>query len=185
MKITSWLAVCLFVIAALVLIFQIASAHETITVGDYEVEVGWVDEPPVVGQQNAIVVNVSNTTDTEAEVDVSKLTVSVSYGGQTKALTLQPAGEDTTNQYVAPILPSVAGQYSVQLRGQLDTTDVNSDVNPEEVVAAGEIEFPSAASAETPQNAGLAWSEGLAIIGAVAGVAGLILAVVAIRRPRN
>ncbi len=51
-------------VGLLVLLFsyQIASAHTTIHVGNYDVEVGWVDEPPIVGQRNAVVVNVSNTT---------------------------------------------------------------------------------------------------------------------------
>ena len=78
-----------------------------------------MDEPPVVGQRNAIVVNVANNTSADAQVDVSKLTVAVSYGGETKDLTLEPLSEDAVNQYIAPILPTVAGQYTVQLRGQV------------------------------------------------------------------
>jgi hypothetical protein len=31
-----------------------ASAHETITVGDYDVEYGWVNEPAIVGQPNDV-----------------------------------------------------------------------------------------------------------------------------------
>ncbi len=129
---------------AVVFSFQAASAHTTVHVGDYDVEIGWVDEPPVIGQRNAVVVNVSNTKSPDATVDISKLTVNVTYGGQTKTLTLQPLSEDATNQYIAPILPMVAGQYTVQLRGQLDTTDISQDVTPEEVVSADTLEFPSA-----------------------------------------
>ena len=114
--------------AAFMLPFQQAFAHTTITVGDYEVEVGWVDEPPVVGQRNAIVVNVSKSAATDAEVDVSKLKVAVTYGGETKDLSLEPLSEDSANQYIAPILPTVAGQYTVQLRGQIDSTDISEDV---------------------------------------------------------
>ncbi len=36
------------------------SAHQTVTVGPYNVEIGWLDEPPIVGQMNAIVMNLSN-----------------------------------------------------------------------------------------------------------------------------
>jgi hypothetical protein len=183
-KTKSLLASCLIVISALIFGVQVASAHTTITVGDYEVEVGWVNEPPVVGQQNAIVVNVSNTTDDAAVVDISNLTVTASYGGQTKDLTLQPAGEDTTNEYVAPILPTVAGQYTVQLRGQLDTTDINEDVDPEEVDSADTLEFPSAEASQTQSRGGLAWSDWLAIVGAASGLAGLIIALLALRRSR-
>jgi len=69
---------------ALIFSYQIASAHTTIHVGNYDVEIGWVDEPPIVGQRNAVVVNVSNTTAANSVVDISKLTVDVNYGGQTK-----------------------------------------------------------------------------------------------------
>jgi hypothetical protein len=171
-------------LAALIAIFfsyQIASAHTTIHVGNYDVEIGWVDEPPIVGQRNAVVVNVSNTTNTSSVVDISKLTVDVSYGGQTKTLTLQPLSEDTTNQYIGPILPLVAGQYTVQLRGQLDSTNISSDVQPEEVVPADTLAFPSAPAAQS-QNGGMSVSGWLSVIGLIAGLSGLILAFLAYRK---
>jgi hypothetical protein len=178
------LAASLILIAAIVSSYQYVSAHTTVTVGDYEIEVGWVDEPPVVGQQNDIVVNVSNTKDESAVVDISNLTVAVTYGGQTKTLALQPLGEDTVNQYIAPILPTVAGQYTVQLRGQIDTTDVSTDVSPEEVASADTLQFPAAESAGAQASSGLGWSDWLSILGAICGVAGLILALLARRRVR-
>jgi hypothetical protein len=163
--------------------YQMASAHTTIHVGDYDVEVGWVDEPPVVGQRNAVVVNVSNTKTTDSVVDISKLTVNVNYGGETKTLTLQPLSEDTTNQYIGPILPMVAGQYTVQLRGQLDSTDVSSDVQPEEVVPSDTLAFPASQPAQS-QSGGLGWSGWLSILALIAGLAGLILASLAFRKAR-
>ena len=45
---------------ALAVSVQIAFAHTSVTAGDYTIEIGWVNEPPIVGQQNAIVVNVSD-----------------------------------------------------------------------------------------------------------------------------
>jgi hypothetical protein len=161
--------------------FQTASAHTTVHAGNYDVEVGWVDEPPVVGQRNAVVVNVSNTTSTDAQVDVSKFTVDVTYGGQTKTLTLQPLSEDSKNQYVAPILPMVAGQYTVQLRGQLDSTSVSLDVQPEEVVPADTLAFPSVPSGAA-QSSGVSWGTWLGAAGVIAGLAGLIIALIALRK---
>ncbi len=172
--------------AALVLTYQAAFAHTTVTVGDYEVEVGWVDEPPVVGQRNAVVVNVSKTASPDAEVDVSNLSVAVSYGGETKNLTLEPLSEDTVNQYIAPILPTVAGQYTVQLRGKLDGTDISQDVQPEEVAAADELEFPSAAAAGMPSAGagGPDWSEWLGVVALIAALAALAVGITAARKPR-
>ncbi len=40
-----------------------ALAHEGITAGNYTIEYGWLDEPPVAGQDNAIVVNISGHAD--------------------------------------------------------------------------------------------------------------------------
>src|SRR5690242_3116498 len=116
---------------------QLVLAHTPVTVGAYTVEIGWVNEPPIVGQQNAVVVNVSTTSDDKPVQDVSSLTVMVSYGGQNKTLTLQPLGEDTPGQFIAPILPTVAGQYTIVLGGKLGDTAVdNVQVQPEEVMPA-------------------------------------------------
>lgn len=160
--------------------FQIASAHTTIHVGNYDVEIGWMDEPPIIGQRNAIVMNVSNTTSTNAPVDISKLSVDVTYGGQTKTLSLQPLGEGTTNQYIAPILPTIPGQYTIQLRGQLDTTNISQDVQPEEVMSSDVLAFPSVTA--TQQGSSLNWSEWLSVIALIVGVAGLTLAAFAFRK---
>src|SRR6266545_8144185 len=137
--------VCLI---ALVLNFQLVLAHESVTVGDYTLAIGWMNEPPIVGQQNAIVVNVFNTSSgNEVPVeDVSGLTVAVSYGGQNKTLTLQPLGEDTPGQFIAPILPTIPGQYTLNLGGKLGDTDVNVEVQPEEVQAAEVLQFPIASA---------------------------------------
>jgi hypothetical protein len=171
------------VVAALAVLFsyQLASAHTTIHVGDYDVEIGWVDEPPIVGQRNAVVVNVTNTKATDSEVDISKLTVNVNYGGVTKTITLQPLSEDTKNQYIGPILPLVPGQYTVQLRGQLDSTNISSDVQPEEVVPADTLAFPST-SASQAQNGGMSLTDWLSVIGLIAGLSGLILAFLAYQK---
>ncbi len=165
---------------AIIFSFQIASAHTTTHAGNYDVEIGWMDEPPVVGQRNAIVVNVSNTANANAQVDISKLTVDVTYGGQTKMLTLQPLSESTTNQYIAPILPTIPGQYTIQLRGQLDTTNISQDVSPEEVLPSDTLAFPNMDASQ--QSSSFSWSEWLPIIGLIVGVAALIMAILAFRK---
>ncbi len=180
MKSRVFIVASVVVMIAALFSFQAASAHTTVHVGDYDVEVGWVDEPPIVGQRNAVVVNVSNTKNTSENVDISKLSVDVTYGGYTKMLTLQPLSEDTTNQYIAPILPTIPGQYTVQLRGQLDTMNITQDVQPEEVVPADTLMFPAAAAAQ--QSSSMSWSQWLSIIGLIAGLAGLILAILAFRK---
>ena len=166
---------------ALMLNFQLALAHESITVGDYTVEIGWMNEPPIVGQQNAIVVNVSTTADEQPVEDVSSLTVTVSYGGQSKVLTLQPLGEDTPGQFVAPILPTVPGQYTVILGGKLGDTDVNNvEVQPEEVQPADTLQFPSVAAND--QSASTGMTNWLVYLSLLIGLVALVLGVMGLRR---
>jgi len=180
MKKRFFLTACLIALIGLLTSYSIVFAHESITVGDYTVEIGWVNEPPLVGQQNAIVVNVSTTSDEQPVEDVSGLTVAVSYGGQSKTLTLQPLGEDTPGQFVAPILPTVPGQYTVNLGGKLGDTDVKVDVQPEEVQAADVLQFPSATSGE--QSANLGMTNWLVYISLLIGLIALVLGVMALRK---
>lgn len=176
-----WLTV-LFVFSALIINVQVALAHESITVGDYTLEVGWLSEPPVVGQQNAIVVNVSTTSDEQPVEDVSALTVAISYGGQDKTLTLQPLGEDTPGQFVAPILPTVAGEYSVIFGGMLGDTAVDADTHVEEVQPADTLQFPSVASTE--QSADLGVMNWLIYLSLLIALIALVLGVMALRKSR-
>ncbi len=176
-----WLAGFIALIA-LVLNFQLALAHESITVGDYTLEVGWLSEPPVVGQQNAIVVNVSTISDEQPVEDVSALTVTISYGGQDKTLTLQPLGEDTPGQFMAPILPTVAGQYTVKLGGTLGDTAVDAEVEPEEVQPADTLQFPSLQSEGQNMSAGA--TNWLVYLSLLIGLIGVGLGMTALRKTR-
>ena len=175
---------CLLAMIALLTSYQAVLAHETITVGDYELEIGWVEEPPIVGQQNAILVIVSDISAGEAQPveDVSSLTVTVSYGGQSKELTLQPLGEDTPGQFMAPILPTVPGEYTITLGGQLGDTAVDAEVIPEEVESADTLQFPGVESSE--QSADLGMMNWLIYLSLLVGLIALVLGVMALRKPR-
>lgn len=173
---------CLLALIALLTSYQTVLAHEHITVGDYELEIGWVEEPPIVGQQNAILLIVSDTSGGEAQPveDVSSLTVTISYGGQSKELTLQPAGEDTPGQFMAPILPTVQGEYTIILSGQLGDTAVDAEVQPEEVLSADTLQFPSVES--SAQSADLGMMNWLIYLSLLVGLIALVLAVMALRK---
>ena len=176
---------CLLALTLAVASIQIALAHTTVTAGPYDIEIGWSSEPPIVGQMNAIVMNVSDHASGDAsEDDVSGLTVTVSYGGQSKVLTLQPLGEDTPGQYVAPILPGVPGEYTVDVTGKLGDTDVKVEVQPEEVQSADTVQFPNPAASQSQQGSNLGTAGWLAIAGLVTGVAGLVVAILAWRKAR-
>ena len=174
-----WLSV-LWALLAIFLNVQLALAHESITVGDYTLEVGWLNEPPVVGQHNAIVVNVSSGDEQPVE-DVSSLTLTISYGGQQKTLTLEPLDEHSPGQYVASILPTVAGEYSVIFGGTMGDTAVDAETHVEEVQTADTLAFPTVDSTQ-PETTSFGMTDWLAITGFVSGLAGLLISILNMRK---
>ena len=154
-------------------------AHESITVGDYEIIVGWSNEPPIAGQQNAIAVNVMNMSTGEEQPveDISSLTVTISYGGQSKILALRPLGEDTPGQFIAPILPTIAGEYEVIFGGSLGDTAVDAETHVEEVEPANTLAFPSMEAAQT--SGGTDWLVWLSLL---IGLIGLGVGTTALRK---
>jgi hypothetical protein len=118
-----------------------------------------------------------------ADVDVSNLKVEVTYGGETKALTLQPLGEDTPGQFIAPLIPTRAGQFTIRLSGKIDQTDITPvEVQPEEVQPVDIVAFPKAAGAEEADSEGLGLADWLGIGGIVLGLAGAVLGGLALAR---
>jgi hypothetical protein len=88
-------------------------------------------------------------------------------------------GEDTPGQFVAPVLPTIPGQYTLILGGKLGDTAVDAQVEPEEVAPADTLEFPSAA----PQSADLGLMNWLIYLSLLIGLIALVLGVMALRRP--
>ena len=179
---TLWLA-GLFAFLAVLLNLQPALAHEGITVGDYEIVVGWVSEPPIAGQMNAIEIRVSDTSSgTEEPVeDVSSLTLTISYGGQEKTLVLESVGEDSPGQFIAPILPTTAGEYEVIFGGTLGDTEVEAETHVQEVQPADTLSFPIVDSAQ-PERTSFALTDWLAVAGLLTGLAALGLSIYNLRK---
>ena len=177
-----WLA-GMAVFLFLILNVQPVLAHESITVGDYTLVVGWLNEPPIVGQHNAIVVEVSTTSDEQPVEDVSSLSLTISYGGQEKLLTLEPVDEHSPGHYMAPVLPTVAGEYSVIFGGTLGDTAVDAETHVEEVQPADTLAFPQVDSTQAETN-NFGVTEWLAIIGFLSGLAGLVLSLLNMRSRR-
>lgn len=167
----------------------IASAHQTVQVGAYDVEYGWINEPVIVNQPNAIVINIAPhaaSTATPApgtpeNIDISGLKVEAVYGGETKALTLQPLGENTPGQFVAPLLPTRMGQITIRLSGKIGTTDIQPvEVQPEEIQGSDLVAFPKVVA--TPASTGLGTESWLGLGGLVFGLIGTLLGAVALLR---
>ena len=180
----------LFVFAMLVVLLlpvSSVSAHTSFPSGPYIVEIGWLNEPPVAGQPNAIVVNLSaaNQASSSAPVkmDYSGLTLQVAYGGQSKLLTLQPQSEDTPYNLMGVMTPAVMGKYTVtvngKLGGDLGSTPVSITMQPEEVVGLDSVQFPNLAQGQTSQSSASGW---MPVAGLAAGILGILLGVIALMR---
>ncbi len=183
------LIVVLTVLLALLALPGVAWAHQNVTVGDFTVEYGWVNEPAVVGQPNAVVINItpkdfSGGEGTQPpEQDVSAFTVMAMFGGQSKMLELQPLGENTPGQFIAPITPMRPGVYTIHLGGKIGATDFNTDVTPEEVKTSDIVQFPVLDTSAANQ-AGPAldvWGV-LSIVGVILGAAGTLMGLVLLTR---
>jgi hypothetical protein len=163
-----------------------ALAHERIEVGPYVIVVGWQNEPPIVGERNAILLEVTEG-ETPVEGVESGLNLELLYGGQSYRSNLSPAGEPGV--YLAELFPTVRGQYSVHLIGTIGDTAVDVTVEPEEVFPGSRLQFPQAQPDPLDMQEQIAVLEGqletarlLAIGGLVAGLIGLVVAALGLRR---
>lgn len=166
-----------------------ALAHERSEVGPYVVITGWEIEPVIVGERNAIVMEITEGGRPAIGLETG-LKLQVSYGGRTFLGNLEPTGEP--GHYHMPILPTVRGQYEVLLTGSVAGVDINGVIEPEEVLPASALQFPEA----PPDNVTLAERLGgladeiqtvqkLAIAGIALGLIGLVLSGMNLLRRRR
>ncbi len=114
-------------------------AHARVEVGPYVVIVGWANEPVIVGERNALVIEV--TEDEQPVVGLEAgLDLTVRYAGRTFIGNLSPTG--TPGLYHVEIFPTVRGQYQVHLSGTIEDMAIDEVVEPEEVLSAGALQFP-------------------------------------------
>lgn len=144
-KITFIIAAVLAFLFLFVLDRGPALAHTRIEVGPYVIVIGWENEPVVVGERNALLFEVSRD-DEPVEGLESTLELAVLYGGQTFTGNLEPG--PTPGTYLAEIIPTVRGQYSLQLTGMIEDLEIDEMVEPEEVLPASVLQFP-----ESPPDA--------------------------------
>lgn len=169
------------------------SAHESREVGDYQLVVGFVNEPAVVDELNGIQLNVSRISGDGEEgepvpgVDQT-LQATIMHGEETQEVELSPVfGQD--GSYTADVIPTSTGSYSFQFVGEIEGQEIDETFRsgPEtfsDVQARGELEFPASATA----SAGTSGSDQAAafgIAGVVAGLLGLLAGGVAYFKVSN
>lgn len=131
------------VLALAVLLLMVSRdvyAHTNITAGNVEIVVGWLNEPPVVGERNAIYFEFIRDGKPYA-VDPSNLNIEVRYGNAKKSVEIEPLG-DRLGVYISPILPTRTGTYSVYIKGSVAGNPVDGSILIEDVEGKGRIAFP-------------------------------------------
>ena len=161
-------------------------AHTRVEVGPYTLILGWEREPVIVGERNALVLEVL-----EEDIPVAglegTLRLEVLYAGRTFIGNLAPTS--TPGLYRAEIVPTVRGQYEVQLTGKIEDQDIDERLEPEEVLPARVLQFPESQPDLAEVQASITALEGriqLAVIvggvGVLVGLLGIGLAVFGLRR---
>ena len=127
--------------------------HTQIKVGNYTIEAGWEEEPPLVNLLNKIVVYVFDENDNPVRNAMKDLSTSINYGGVSKKLNLIPS-EEAAGLYVVDIIASKLGSYNLSLKGTIGTQNINNEIQIEDVEDANKITFPvgSESSGENIEN---------------------------------
>jgi len=148
----------LFAIVGLIALgfsFSFAYAHTTVEVGPYEIEVGWQDEPPVVGILNAITIDIREPGDVEgASMGVNNafknLRASVVSGGASKVLDINT--DPRPGHYYAKIIPTKTGSLEMKLQGEVNGIKINEIIPVEDVESTSVLDFPTTSGSSSGQE---------------------------------
>ena len=186
------LVIALGLVATLPLAVRPASAHQQVTVGEYELTVGWKVEPAVAGYVNGLDLGIqhhfSNGTTVWVVGVAGNLTAVLTTGPKNVSKALEPQA-DRDGWYTFDVIPTRVGTYTVRLRGTLGTTPVDVTVHLDDVSPASDLAFPvadqpasdlqSRLDAANAAIAGLQWqlsvAFALAVLGILVAVAGVMM----------
>jgi len=125
--------------------------HTIDSVGDYRLEIGWMNEPVVSGETNGIELFVSPL---ESGLSLEEQEFKNGVLGLEKSLKMQliladhkitlPFSEDhdIPGKYYAFVNPTVAGYYQANILGNIGDTTVSLSMHPPKVDERSYIEFP-------------------------------------------
>jgi len=122
-----------------------AAAHATRIIGEYELTVGWREEPAIMGILNGFDLGIEDHLSNGTTIWVvgveSNLTATLSTGPASMMKALAPQ-DGRPGWYTFDVIPTAAGGYSVKLVGMLNTTAVNVTVPLDTVAQASDYQFP-------------------------------------------
>src|SRR5256886_7673829 len=139
-------AIVIGLVAALPLAVRPVAAHEHVTVGEYELTVGWRSEPAVAGGLNGLDLGIehhfSNGTSAWVVGIGRDLNATLTTGPALVVRALEPQF-DRPGWYTFDVIPTVPGAYSVRIAGRLNaTTPVDVTVGLDPVAQTSVYQFP-------------------------------------------
>ena len=133
-------------------------AHTVDAVGEYRVEIGWMNEPVVSGETNAIEFYVSplitcpeipepikcaESQEFQNGIEGLKKTVKMQLIFKDENITLPLSPDhDIPGKYYAFVNPTVSGFYQANMLGQIENTSISLSMHPPKVAERAYIEFP-------------------------------------------
>lgn len=122
-----------------------AFAHNELTRGDINIEGGWGEEPPLVGELNTIVLKITKVSDNSAITNaLAQVDIQIQKGGESKALEFIP--QEEAGLYAAEVLPTQLGQYAITFSGQIAGQAIDGQIEIEDVEDTRRLSFPEASS---------------------------------------
>ena len=191
-----------------------ADAHTIDSVGEYRVEIGWMNEPVVSGETNAIELYVSPLKpglELEDQVfengipDLKKtMKLQLIYKEDSITLPFSP-DHNIPGKYYAFVNPTVSGFYQANVLGDIEGTPISLSMHPPKVGERAYIEFPEPSDLTLTQiidghtaliadindlkDSLKAVEESkqmdIGYVGIVVGVIGIGIAVISLARSRN
>lgn len=138
-----------------------AWAHEHRVVGEYQLEVGFLEEPAVVGEPNGVFPGVLKGAEVEGEEaegvpvqgidETLNVELIVGGGAAKKELSFEPV-EGEPGSYVARFIPTIAGDYTFRIFGDIEGTAIDESFESgpgrfDSVEDVAELQFPETVTA--------------------------------------
>jgi hypothetical protein len=132
-----------------------AFAHTTINVEQYEIEVGWGIEPPVVGYRNDFVFAISEPGENPGvklgvKNAFKNLQATAKFGGVTKILDI--GSDPKPGHYFSHVIPTKIGSISIALQGEINGVPVDVVIPVEDVESTAILDFPPTSGSSSDQD---------------------------------
>jgi len=192
----------------------IAYAHTVDSIGEYRVEIGWMNEPVVSGDTNAIEFYVSPLVpdlDLKDQVfkngisDLNKtVKIQLVYKDESIMLHLSP-DHNIPGKYYAFVNPTISGFYQANILGTIEDTPISLSMHPPKVEERSYIEFPEPTDLtlnqiidghtaliadinnlkESVKNLEEIQANNMGYVGIGIGVVGIVIAIIALVKSKN